>query len=97
VYLPAVRLGDLFDDVFTPIARDGAAHAEVQIRLQKALRALARIDRRFATEALRQAEIALTRAEAALKLEAERNRVRELVAEIREIARGAANARVANL
>jgi uncharacterized membrane protein len=98
VYVPPVRLGDLFDDVFTPIARDGAAYAEVQVRLQKALRALARIDRRFATEASRHAELALTRAEAGLALETERNRVRKLVAEIRAIARGTTgNARLAQI
>ncbi|ASK35811.1 hypothetical protein CEK62_16195 [Alcanivorax sp. N3-2A] len=42
VRVPAVRLEDLFDDVFSPIARDGASLLEVQVRLQKSLAVLAR-------------------------------------------------------
>ena len=41
VHVPGLRLADLFDDVFSPIERDGAAIAEVQIRLQKTFVALA--------------------------------------------------------
>jgi uncharacterized membrane protein len=44
IFLPALRVEDMFDDVFAPIARDGAAILEVQMRLQKALRSLAAID-----------------------------------------------------
>jgi uncharacterized membrane protein len=81
VHVPAVRLGDLFDDVFAPIARDGAAFVEVQIRLQKALLALARIgDARFARHAARLARLALARAETGLALEEEKARVREIAA-----------------
>lgn len=36
----ALQLDDFFDDLFRPIARDGAKLVEVQIRLQKALWAL---------------------------------------------------------
>jgi uncharacterized membrane protein len=77
VHLPAVTVGELFDDIFSPIARDGAGLAEVQIRLQKALGALARHpDPRFAREAERHALLALSRAEKALAEEDDRLRVR---------------------
>ena len=41
VYIPAPLLGDLIDDAFRPLARDGAADVEVQVRLQKCLASLA--------------------------------------------------------
>ncbi|REC97513.1 putative membrane protein [Microbacterium sp. AG157] len=41
VFLPAPRLADLVDDAFRPLARDGAADVEVQVRLQKCLASLA--------------------------------------------------------
>lgn len=40
LYVPSITNDDLFDDIFTPIARDGAALIEVQMRLQKSLIAL---------------------------------------------------------
>jgi len=81
VRVPPVRLGEMFDDVFGPIARDGAALVEVQIRLQKALRTLATIgDSHFAKHAARHARYALLRAEAALALEEEKEKVREIAA-----------------
>lgn len=43
VLVPELNLGDLFDDIFQPIERDGVAMVEVQLRLQKALSALAEI------------------------------------------------------
>jgi uncharacterized membrane protein len=76
VLVPALRIGDLFDDVFNAIARDGAAIFEVQIRLQKALQMLARIDARLAKDAARHALLALERAEAAPLLAEERERLR---------------------
>lgn len=41
VHVRPVALGDLVQDAFRPIARDGAGHLEVQVRLQKTLCALA--------------------------------------------------------
>lgn len=41
VFVPAPRLSDLVADAFRPLARDGAEHIEVQIRLQKCLASLA--------------------------------------------------------
>ena len=40
VLVPPIRVSDLLEDAFLPIARDGAGLVEVQIRLQKALAAL---------------------------------------------------------
>ena len=41
VFVRGLKLDDMFDDFFGPIARDGAALVEVGMRLQKALAALA--------------------------------------------------------
>lgn len=43
VWVPALTTADMMDDIFPPIARDGAAIFAVQIRLQKSLLALAKI------------------------------------------------------
>ncbi len=40
LFVPSLSCQDLFDDVFLPIAHDGAAQYQVQVRLQKALLAL---------------------------------------------------------
>jgi uncharacterized membrane protein len=79
VFLPALCVEDMFDDVFTPIARDGAAILEVQLRLQKALRSLAAIDEAlFGEAAKRHSRLALQRAEAAMTLEDDRARLRAI-------------------
>jgi uncharacterized membrane protein len=79
VFVPAVRIGELFDDAFTPIARDGAALVEVQIRLQKALRTLSKIgDARYTKHAARHARLALERAEKAMSLDQEKSAVRAI-------------------
>ena len=61
-----LSLTDLFDDFYTPIARDGAAMLEVQIRLQKSLLALSGQHSEFRPHALRQSAAALARAEHAM-------------------------------
>lgn len=79
VRVPAIQLGELFDDIFPPIARDGATLSEVQIRLQKGLLTLAKIgDARFAAHAARHARLALMRSESGLVLEEEKARVRDI-------------------
>ena len=73
----------MFDDVFAPIARDGAGMVEIHLRLQKAFLALWGADRAaFSVAATRHSEAALARAEAELKLEPERRAVREVAAKI---------------
>lgn len=77
IWLARLETDDLFEDMFTPIARDGAGFVEVQIRLQKAFGALAEIGGpAFAASARRQSEMALRRSEAGLDLEEEKARVR---------------------
>jgi len=55
-------LADLFDDFFTPIARDGATLVEIHIRLQKAFLALAKINPELRLQARRYSAAALSRA-----------------------------------
>jgi uncharacterized membrane protein len=77
VTVVSVTVDELLDDVFTPIARDGAGLVEVGIRLQKALRSLAAMHVSFAEPARRQARLAIARAEASLTLAEDKERVRE--------------------
>ncbi|MGV8959586.1 MAG: DUF2254 domain-containing protein [Stenotrophomonas sp.] len=87
IQVPSLDVDDFFDDVFAPIARDGAALLEVQLRLQKALLALAQVDPdRFAAAALRHSRQALTRANATLQLEQEKQLLRAVFIEIERIA-----------
>lgn len=77
VYVPAIAVEDMFDDIYMPIARDGAGFVEVQIRLQKALGALAKAgDGRLAPHAASHAASALARAGQAMNFDADRERVR---------------------
>lgn len=83
VWVPSVEVDDMFDDVFAPIARDGAGLVEVQLRLQKAFAALAAADRvAFGDAARRHSAMALKRAEGALLLEQERQAVRAVAEKI---------------
>ena len=45
VHVPALSLDDLIEDVFRPLARDGAAMVEVGLRLQKVLAGLVEVAR----------------------------------------------------
>jgi uncharacterized membrane protein len=38
VFVPAIEVGDMLDDIFAPIERDGAGMLEVQLRLPKGVR-----------------------------------------------------------
>ncbi len=79
VHVPTIAVSDLFDDVFTPIARDGADNIEVGLRLQKALRSLSRLDHNgFHENALRHAALALKRANAALRLPEDKEALAEV-------------------
>jgi uncharacterized membrane protein len=77
IFVPSLKLGDIFDDMFTPIARDGASIVEVGLRLQKAFLMLSRLgEGRYRSEAIRHATEALQRAEHALPIEADKQRIR---------------------
>ncbi|ANF27448.1 DUF2254 domain-containing protein [Stutzerimonas stutzeri] len=76
VFAPGLSAADMLDDFFTPIARDGAAIIEVCIRLQQALASLGRLgDAAVALAANRHASTALRRAEAALTMPDDYQRV----------------------
>lgn len=83
VHVAPVKLSELFDDVYSPIARDGAAVAEVQVRLQKAFAAASAFaDPRFRLEAARHSRMALFRAENALTLAEDLEAVRAAAREV---------------
>lgn len=80
VGVPEVSVRDMFDDAFTAIARDGAGHVEVSVRLQKALHCLASIgdeDMRDAANHCRR--LALERSRLALDLPEDLAAVRDAV------------------
>jgi len=86
IHVPGIELDDIFDDLFRPIARDGAGIVEVGIRLQKAFQILARFDQgRYAANARRHSEEALKRAEIVLPLEEDRTVLRDLSAAVRSV------------
>lgn len=75
-----LTVDDMFDDFFTLIARDGAGLLEVDIRLIKALGSLARIaPDRFGQACIAHVDLLLKRAEQALSLEEDKQRLRTLV------------------
>lgn len=77
VLVRPLAMDDLFEDAFRAIARDGAGHVEVAIRLQKTLRMLVRAgDGRYEEPAMTAARDALARAEKALTSEADIQAVR---------------------
>ncbi|WP_407363768.1 DUF2254 family protein [Pseudomonas luteola] len=79
IYIRPLDVNDLFDDLFTPIARDGAAMIEVNIRLQKALFSLSHLDNdAMRVAAVRQSELAYTRASQALAMDEDRRRLEQL-------------------
>lgn len=82
VHVEPLDTRDLFEDAFMLMARDGAGLVEVQLRLLKSLAALARMGGAgFRSAALDQARLALARAEAALALDADRERLRAVARE----------------
>jgi uncharacterized membrane protein len=81
IFAPGLSVADMLDDFFTPIARDGAALIEVGIRLQQGLASLGRLgDATVTVAANRHAELALKRAEAALVLPEDKQRLLQLAA-----------------
>ncbi len=69
LYIDTINVGEMLDDVFMPVARDGAGMVEVGLRLQKALASLAKLDDpEIRRAAQRLSRIAQARSEAALKL-----------------------------
>ena len=78
VQVPVLKLADFCEDVFPPIARDGAGLAEIGIRLQKSLATLAALqDGDCRALARRHAETCFRRAETALTDDTDRERMRQ--------------------
>ncbi|MCE7032083.1 DUF2254 domain-containing protein [Lysobacter sp. GX 14042] len=87
VHVPAVPLASLFEDVFAPIARDGAGMAEVGVRLQEALHGLALLgDAELARLAACHSAAALERARQRLEFAPDLERVRQAVAPVQALA-----------
>lgn len=83
LFLRPADIGDLFDDIFMPIARDGAALVEVHVRLQKALLALAQFKPAlYANEARRHSRLALERAREGLTLSEDIRRLEALATDL---------------
>ncbi len=80
IFVPQLRLTDLLDDLFLPIARDASGLVEVHITLQKALLALTAIDAAtFKKEAKRIAQHDWAFAEASLTLNSDKQRLYQLL------------------
>ena len=79
VWVPNLKHQDLFDDFFTPIARDGAGLIEVQVRLQKVLHALTSNGPESVFAVARDhAQLALERGQQALPLPREKQALQQL-------------------
>lgn len=80
LHVPPLQAQDLFEDGFMLIARDGAGLIEVQLRIQKSLAALSQIgDDAFRAAAHQQSRMALARAQSAMTLKDDRQRLTTLL------------------
>lgn len=79
VFVPPLKLEEFFDDFFTPIARDGVNMLEVQIRLHKALDALAQLGEPFYRIARDHAQRTLQRTNAVMEFDGDKQVLQELV------------------
>ncbi len=85
VRVSEIQLEGLFEDVFLPIARDGAGMIEIQLRLQRTLLALKRLcPDCFAEQVELHSRLAYERAEIALQLDAEKTRLKQVVDKIQQ-------------
>lgn len=72
IMVPELKITDLFEDAFRPVARDGAGNIEVMIRLQKAFCTLATMPQEDIQNACYQSSVeAFERAKIEMKLEAD--------------------------
>lgn len=94
LHVAPIEVADMFDDLYLPIARDGAELVEIGIRLQKAFATLANLDPGlFGEDALRHSREALARAEVALVIDADKERLRKVAAAVGTDARKNRDAR----
>jgi uncharacterized membrane protein len=66
IHVAPIRPADVLEDVYRPLARDGAAIVEVMIRLMKSLETVAECNPAFAGAAQDFARVALRRADAGM-------------------------------
>jgi len=86
VRMAEIHLDDMFDDIFLPIGRDGAGMIEIQLRLQKSFLALKQICKGcFSEQVERHSDMAYQRAEHALILQIDKDRLRQVVDKIHNI------------
>ncbi|MQB21448.1 DUF2254 domain-containing protein [Agrobacterium tumefaciens] len=79
LHVAPIRLEDVFDDLFIPLARDGAAILEVGIRLQKAFITLSGFrHHEFKRIALQHSRSAIKRAEATSMIEEDLDKLRRI-------------------
>ncbi len=85
IWIPPLQMADLFNDMFNPIARDGAAHVDIHIALQNGLSALyASHHPELRAEARRHSGLAMERARASLQLKDEIERVEKLADDLND-------------
>lgn len=83
VRIAEIHLNDMFDDIFLPIGRDGAGMIEIQLRLQKSFLALKQICKNcFSEQVDRHSDMAYQRAEHALTLQDDKDRLHQVVEKI---------------
>lgn len=78
VSVPPVDFRDMIEDLFRPIARDGAGTIEVGLRLQKALAALVAIDERARADCRIEAQDAVERGRSELSSDRDISELRQL-------------------
>ena len=79
VYVPNIQLRELFEDIFMPIARDGASLIEVQLFLQRAFFSLSQIANEEIKKLLyTHSQLAVKRANLALKLQEDKDALKAL-------------------
>ncbi|MCS3407757.1 DUF2254 domain-containing protein [Serratia sp. AKBS12] len=80
IYVKPILTADLFDDIFNPIARDGAALIEVQLRLVKGLLALYQINKTiFSADVHRYVLIVKTLAESQMVSQTDGDKLNEWI------------------
>lgn len=79
IHVAPLNINDLFEDAFSPIARDGAATVQVQIRLQKGFAALSAFGGDFRTAARQQSGEAYDRSISVLVARSDKDKLHRLV------------------
>jgi uncharacterized membrane protein len=72
LHVTSIDASDLFDDLYTPVARDGAGIVQVGLRLQKTLALTADLGAEYRRHAKRHSQEALDRADKALHIDVDR-------------------------